>query len=261
MREMVRTFDLVEIASAIGLVGLGLCAVFAVAGIVVLISGWRTLPGNTRIVRVCCVMVAASVGILFAGALFAGFPFWGRHLAPLFPVYVLILGFLLHGSIQSGKLGSISVWVLVTMLLISSVQLRFADAHAKDDYRQAAAIAKAMANDGRVVWWAADPLAGQYYGLWPELADHRIRLSEIDQPLVDLRELPAVVIAINRRPDQLDQLPLPELVILSKRDIYDVGGHLQEWLAAHSFRLQRRLPAFEIWKTQKPAEYPADRAD
>ena len=54
--------------------------------------------------------------------------------------------------------------VLLPLLwLSSSLNLRWREAHAKDDYRTAAAIAAGALRDNKEVWWAADAAAAFIY--------------------------------------------------------------------------------------------------
>src|SRR6185295_15583577 len=55
------------------------------------------------------------------------------------------------------------VILFIGLNLGSAVSLRFAQRHAKDDYRTAAAIARDTLNRGERVWWCADEGAGLYY--------------------------------------------------------------------------------------------------
>ena len=58
---------------------------------------------------------------------------------------------------------------------------------------------------------------------------------------------PLIFMANNRDAEYLAHLPDPDLVILSKHDVYDSSGYLREFLIAHEFSLIKKLAAFEVF--------------
>ena len=173
------------------------------------------------------------VVLLFALGYLQDFRVLGRHFMPVMPV---ILGlFLLSISAMKRRRAVIFCTALATIWLASSLSLRFAARHQKDDYRSAARLARAALAQGASVWWSADNAAATYYGL----------------PLGESGGSAARPIVV-QSPAQLAGLPLPDLVAASKPDLYDPAGQLAEFLRAHDFIPVRDLPAFTIWRKPAP---------
>jgi hypothetical protein len=179
---------------------------------------------------------AFGSGATFALALPARFPFWGRHLAPIFPFYcaLLILGlnYLWHSSwpaaVRAGVLAS-----FLALLGISSAQLRWSSRHAKDDYRSAALTAVHALDAGSDVWWSADPEAAAYYGLATSSATRQRGKAT----------LPSL-----GTPQGNGILPVPDMIITSKPEIYDPTGRVAALIAAKHFRPMTHFKAFTIWQ-------------
>ena len=115
------------------------------------------------------------------------------------------------------------------MLLASALEIRFAPRHRRDDYRAAAALAQQAADHGDKVWWLADLSTGVYYHL------------PLDQG------------QITTSPPLGEHGHGPDLVILSKPDIYDSSGEVRAYLARHEFKVMKELPAFQIYAPGLPA--------
>ena len=92
--------------------------------------------------------------------------------------------------------------------------------------------AKTSILKGGTVWWAADNAGALYYGV------------PIKHPESDLK---GVYQTGNPTEAELDKLPSPDTVILSKADIYDNSGSLQEWLKSHGYILSMKLQSFSIY--------------
>jgi hypothetical protein len=175
-------------------------------------------------------------GTTLALALVARFPFWGRHLAPAFPFYcallVLGLGYIqrtnLPAVVRLGVLAS-----LLALLAFSSAQLRWSPRHAKDDYRSAVASAVSALRAGRDVWWSASPEAAAYYGLAVSKGTR--------QPGK------ATFLSLDK-PEQTAILPVPDVIIISKRDIYDPIGQVGRLITAKQFRPTKHFKAFTVWE-------------
>jgi hypothetical protein len=97
---------------------------------------------------------------------------------------------------------------------------------------------------GGTVWWAADPAGASYYGLNPSPAD--TAATNTDKP---------VVLASNVTAIQASNLPHPDLVVLSKTDIYDSRGYLQAWLSQNKYALRHTAKAFQIFESTAPYEH------
>jgi hypothetical protein len=167
-------------------------------------------------------LIPLTVVSLFAAL--APFRLLGRHVTPLAPVLVLLLA---HAAASPAK------WWLnrlfIVLWFISALMLRFHPRHYRDDYRDAAVKARAALDHGQRVWWAADSAGAEYY---------KLPLTEVEAPNSALK-------AANRR--NFSELSRPEIVILSKPDLYDFSGALQTFLDTNHYELVRTLPAFTIW--------------
>ncbi|MDQ3200371.1 MAG: hypothetical protein M3Q46_14515 [Verrucomicrobiota bacterium] len=148
----------------------------------------------------------------------------GRHLTPLLPFLLALMAAGLTTLLSAPSAWKKSIaWASLVILLLSALEIRFADRHRRDDYRSAALIAKQAQEAGRHVWWLADISTGLYYRV------------PLDSP------------EINPSPALPSPKQAPDLVILSKPDIYDSTGAVRAYLALNHFKVTRVLPAFEIW--------------
>ena len=207
----------------------------------VLVFFWfRNLRKTPQWIFACIAVFMGSAILLFLAALVVGFPFWGRHLAPVFPAFIAGTGWVLSLCWRSpSPVIKISAASLLSLLLVSSLILRFSPLHAKDDYRSAAAVALETVNEGGTVWWAADRSAAQFYGLQTIVPDgiNSVEASE-----------DGAFMANSRGAAYFATLPEPSLVILSKVDVYDRGGSLRCWLEENQYKLVARKPAFSFYE-------------
>jgi hypothetical protein len=175
-------------------------------------------------------IVLPLIAVMLAGGA-AHMRLLGRHFTPLLPFLLAFLGFglaqLLFAS--RGWIRAVAVAAIVT-LLISALEIRFAPRHQRDDYRTAAGEARRAIADGEKVWWAADVSTGAYYGI----------------PL----NSPDLTLGSNLSDRFFETLPTPDLVCLSKPDIYDPNDKIRNYLRAHDFKVMRVLPAFQIFQRQ-----------
>lgn len=173
---------------------------------------------------------AVPLMIVVALAIFAPFRLLARHVTPIAPVIFVLLAYAASSPSRWGMNR-----MFLPLWLLSAILLRFYPAHHRDDYRTAATIAKEAIARGELVWWAADRGGAEYYGL---------RLNNSDQ----LHEQVALLSA-NR--SDLQGMPPPGLVVLSKGDLFDSAGDLQRFLMANQYKQVRTLPAFSIWQAPK----------
>lgn len=207
-----------------------LLSVIAIA----MVRGWQREERRRELI-VYLGVCALVMGTTFTLALLARFPFWGRHLAPIFPFYcaVLVLGVAsLRRSARSPALRIGVPLALVLVLAASSAQLRWSPRHARDDYRSASEIALAALRAGRDVWWSADPQAAAYYGL----------------PVATKGSSGQVAHLLTDRPGRGKILPAPDMIITSKRDIFDPAGEIGRIISAQHFRPTHRLKALTVWE-------------
>ncbi|MEO1626884.1 MAG: hypothetical protein AAFV25_17150 [Bacteroidota bacterium] len=95
------------------------------------------------------------------------FRFWGRHLAFLFPFFLMFLSDILQKSnrlypyLTRGLIGG-----LLILWILSSMHIRFDPAFEKGAYREATTMAQVLATQYQApIYWTGDQMTGQYYGL------------------------------------------------------------------------------------------------
>jgi hypothetical protein len=184
--------------------------------------------------------VIVSAASVIALGMLGQFRIVGRHFMPLFPFFLLSLSVIAAALWESKKMWQRGVIALLLIAsLASSLSLRFTSTHAKDDYRSAAAEACAVLDQGGVVWWAADAAGAKYYGLPPMLRGVPAAWPANDAArIVIVSNLPAL---------ELEKMPPPSLIILSKTDIYDNTGSITRYIEKNGFTLERNaFPAFSL---------------
>lgn len=187
----------------------------------------------------CAVYFILSLAGLIILALGAHFPFWGRHLSPVFPAYVLGLGLLVFEAWKTRRTTPRSAAIVCCGLLFSSsLTLRLSPAYSKDDYRSAAGSALDVISTGGIAWWAADAAAANYYGLFPGHAG----------------EPGPAYSSYSKDKDYLGKLPAPDVIILSKPDIYDPGSFVRTWISVNKFELTSSYTAFTVWRRPSPLQ-------
>ncbi len=221
----------------LGLLALTLAAV-AVAGVRCLARemGWRRLGAGAALFALPVVAVVAL-------GFYSGLRTTGRHFTPglalLLPVLACGIRELWERRSQGLGLG----WgrlVVVGFFLCwaaSALELRTAARHRRDDYREAAAMARRALDAGREVWWLADPAGAAYYRL----------------PLREEGAASGALVLAN--PESLPASQ-PSLVVYSRPDVYDNHSVVARMLAReryHPVRPPASLQGFSIW--EKPPEH------
>jgi len=183
-----------------------------------------------------CLAVCLPAGFVFALGFAKGFLVLGRHMTPLFPFVLCAVAFSIsHLWRRRNLLDRAAAVLIVIALAISSLEIRFASRHQKDDYKDAAAIAIAALAQSEDVWWVADPVAGEYYSV----------------PVSQTPDSPAPATALylwKALPADLVPLPPPTLVVLSKPDIFDTNSAVLNYLKQNNYTQFQTLPAFTLWK-------------
>ena len=174
-----------------------------------------------------CAFVAAGAMLLIAGASWIQqFPFWARHVTPVLPFALVAFGILLSGS---GRIANSLLAILIALLLISSVELRFADRHKKDDYRTASRLAAEALAKGKVVGWVADGTTGRYYGLCDD----------------DLNPYsPNLKFSNWINPEECD------MIVLGKPSVYDRDGKVTAIIRQQEMQCVQKLQGFSIYVKQ-----------
>jgi hypothetical protein len=193
-------------------------------------KSWRQLSDWFRS---CLFFFVASFFLLWCAATVVHFPFWGRHLAASFPAYVCLIGGFLRHLLSKGLGGKALVITFFISLSASSLLLRFSPDHAKDDYRGAAYWLLNHSKQGETIWWAADSAGGRYYKIFslnPGEAPTTTSLHIMNPDLTDL-----------------ETVAFPKFVAISKLDVYDAHGAIQQWLKTNSFQQVATFQSFAIW--------------
>lgn len=195
-----------------------------------------------RWVLACWFVAIASAGLLLTASLAVGFPFWGRHLAVAFPVFTGATCWAVWRPWRGTSfLFRFASAALVITLLSSSLMLRLSDLHARDDYKSAATLAKNALDDGGIIFWAANSQAAEYYGL---------KLSG-ELPINGHSAFgPHIYTVSNISTEMLNKIPEAGTVIMSKPDLYDVHGALNELVVRKGYELSEQFVSFRIFSNR-----------
>jgi hypothetical protein len=241
LREILKSPDQVLLANNVDIVQSIFLLALLVAWGGVAFQAVRNIRNLSPVIFPVAAYFVGSIVVMVFLALLAGFPFWGRHLAPLLPAFVLMLGFVIwpepNYSNCTTKIPAIGICVL---LLTSSLFLRFSDIHAKDDYRSAAKLALEALGTGKIVWWAANDKAGKYYGI------------SMEKPSRNQGVKPGTLVyAVNLSGPPESSCQNPDLVILSKPDIYDQNQYLRKAFSISGETVDKQLNGFYILRIPK----------
>lgn len=213
----------------LGLFGL-LSASLAVTGVV---AAWKAL-GTRRALWVGFALSLPTLFLLGTGVL-RHFRVLGRHFTPLLVVVLLVLALGAAWWWRRGWVGRALVMAYLAVALCSSAQVRWAPRHFKDDYRRAAALGRQALEEGKRVWWAAAPQGAAYYGmpLTDQPGERRGAFAIFGQPAEVLRSLEP-----------------PELIVLTRPDIYDHQGGLAAVMGQEAYLEVTNFAGFEIWAAE-----------
>ncbi len=195
---------------------------------------WRRLreePQRDLILACAATFLGVFTLVVVAGSL-GQKAIWARHLAPVFPFYVLASGLAISTAARRDQRLTVAAFVLCSLLFFSSLSLRFAPRHRNDDYRTAALLATKAIATGHSVWWAASWHCALYYGLpW------NVARADSGTPLLKYLIDPAE--------HDLSSSNAPDLIVLSRPDIYDESGVIRHYAEARHYR-----PGPTIWRFQ-----------
>jgi hypothetical protein len=202
-------------------------------------------------------LAALPVFIVVLAGFVTGWRVVGRHLFATIPVLnlLLALGLLRLCNMPAGRWqwpGRLAAVACLMVLAFSALSMRFAERHAKDDYRLAAAIAQDALASGLRVWWAADYLGARYYRL-PGSFDHIGELTGRHQP-PSCSDLPGVQATANLSAECMRGLSPPHLVVLARPDAFDQSGAIGRYLQAGNYTKVQQLPAIDIWRLAPQAK-------
>ena len=196
-----------------------------------LFLGWIRRRIRTRRVELPDMLISTvllNMAFLWAASMLVGFPFWGRHMASSIPFIITALALIVTEGMQTSRPARIISCVIVGLLALSSFSIRFDARHNRDDYKTASAYAVEAVKHGDAVWWCAATLPAEYYG-------------------VHARSKSGINVVLNRHNEELNALPLPALIIVSKPDLYDTNGAVRNYTEEHGYHIIYRLMAFKIY--------------
>lgn len=234
-----------------------------------LVSGLQhavKLIGCKRVALAVMVCLLPAVIVVFSG--FA--MHWrvlGRHLIASLPVINLLFALglfslLARSDERSWPFRRGIALVFLLLIIYSSLSMRFADRHRKDDYRGAAVVARQDLLQGKQVWWAAHDFGAGYYGLIDFNRD-AIFSAKANTALKSGKAMmksggcsadrSGFQSVTNASKECLESLPSPDVVILSKPETFDSKGAIADYLNTHGFAKVQTLPAFSIWRPKSAA--------
>jgi hypothetical protein len=222
-------------------------ALHAGAEAVVLLSGiWFAVRNLSRR---AFLGIAASLfviaGLLVAAGELDRFRVLGRHFAPLGACLMLVTACGLAAFWERGGWRRAVAIAFLCLSLASAASLGLAGRHAKDDYRDAIALARDALARGEKVWWCADGSAAFYYGIPAPAGVAKVGAGEASPNMPGQAWM---VRNVALKP--LQEQPAPDVVIFSKPDLYDMQGGMREYLARNHYRVVQALPAFTLWQRE-----------
>ncbi len=217
-----KTYAVFLLAMAVAFAGLGMYA----------FRELRRKLGTQKLTG-ALVAIAIPAGLLVILAVFLHFRILGRHFASFAPLGFFLLGVGLAGAWRSGPSGRIVAVAFFTLYLASTWSLRFAHRHEKDDYRSASGMARQALLEGKTVWWNADGDSAKYYQV-PITAGGGTGHAE------------ALLLA-SPLPETLRSLVPPDVIIASRREVYDATGAIEQFLVQQQYQQSAALTAFTIW--------------
>lgn len=203
--------------------------------LLILFPLWKRIGGDRGpVIPAVAGLAGGPILILLAVAWLMGWPFWGRHLSPVLPFSTCLVAWLADRASRtaaSPRAARLIPILLAALLVTSALSIRFSSRHRKDDYRGAVARARAAAEMGETVWWAADRGTARHYGL----------------PFNESTGEGGVIYLATTFKGDAGSLADPGLVFTSKPDIYDRNGRLAAWLQLRNYRVKETLPGFTLW--------------
>lgn len=158
--------------------------------------------------------------------------FWGRHVSPIFPVFLLLI---VAGIKDCGRWTTLLMVVLLIGLTYSSLRFRFDPQYKKEDYRGAAALANKAANEGKSVVWTCSYQAGLFYDV--DFMGPNIKTNHQMDTLV-----------------ALEKDALPELIVINKHDRYPSANvDLYKWLEEHYLLSNDSPYGFRLYELRSKA--------
>lgn len=210
---------------------LPLAAIIAALAAFALSQSYHHSPRRRTVVAWALALVVPSILILVRLIMgsFRGLP---QHFIPALPAVVLALAAVICSAFAQKHIVWRAAAALLPLLWLgSSLDLRWRDVHAKDDYRTATKIAASALGQNKEVWWAADAATAFIY-LTP----------------IALEEVPGRAWAMQAPSwDSIRYKYPPRVIVISKPDIYDPQGAVARYAAENQFSPVVKLQAFTIF--------------
>src|SRR5665213_305277 len=214
-----------------------LLALQSLVTVVVLLAGlWKnfhTIPRRVWL-GVAFAFGSAAIFLLAAGA-------WkhdrvlGRHFTPLAPALIFLLAAGCRELWRRGNFQRAIVGLFLALTLASALSVRFAERHAREDYRTATVLARESLAHGERVWWCADITAGRFYGV-PVLNPDALPAPGQAWPAFAFSE------------QVITNQPPPDVVVMSRPEIYDPRGSVRALIAREHYRLVEAPWQFTVWQ-------------
>ena len=240
---------------------LAIAAPILIAGMVLGIRTlWRQQGCKMPVVLVLAVL---PVVILFGLAELKHWRVVGRHLLPLLFFVVLIYAAGIRDAWRKdgGTAVRVVAGLVLLTLLTSSLDIRWAVRHERERYALATQRAAEALATGGPVWWFADDLGPEFYGL----GDHVQRMVSVHDfvngashhfdgmagtMVTDCHAVTTATLLAFENPTSamLENCAAPKVVIVSRREAFDQAGTGSAWLAAHGMHLRERFTGFEVWQ-------------
>ena len=190
------------------------------------VRSWiQTVPLRCALAVACAVLL--PVIFLTVIGILQDFQVLGRHLSPAIPALLLPIAAALSAEVKS-KLPVLLGTLAVLFMLASSIELRFLERHARDDYRTAAHIGIEALKKGKAVWWQADMNATRYYA-------YRQGGITLVNAIQVLESAPP------------SSLLVADVVVINRPDFRYKDGKHREQLKRNLFKPVASFTGFEIW--------------
>ncbi len=216
--------------------GILLLAIFSVFAGAILVSRKPKMRG---LFLYFLAVVFISALVVFVTGIPLKKAFWARHLSGAFPFYVFALALALQRLIEEKRpAGLLTAALLAFLLCSSSLSLRMATRHGKEDYRGAAREAVVAAAQKKNVWWVAGTETGHYYGLAFESKSPGP--SKIFAPRLAAREGCSTLPTADGS--------LPDVIFVTRPDVHDPDGQVSRLIESGSYQLKRDSGHFSVWE-------------
>jgi hypothetical protein len=195
------------------------------------------LGDRTIVLMIGCIVL--PILFIFALGLIVHWRVLPRHLIPLVSLFCLLYAFGLAWWWRRRFAGRAVALISATMMGYSSLSVRYAPRHAKDDYKHAAELAAIELARGGCVWWIADVRGALYYGI-PYVSD------ELASP--HGRHIPAVQINVSEKTLSFLSAQAPPTLVLFSKPEYDPQNIVNNYLSVNKYQVVESFPAFSAWR-------------